>query len=114
MKLPQLHLLFPPPPLKCGHHLKKLPNLASFFHAYIISNKGFLSPSPKLYSLALANRSAALLRVGLFSDALDDLDAALAVGSHPKPDKLEERRGKCVEAMRTVSTQNGTHDYTFM
>ena len=62
---------------------------------------------PQLYSLALANRSAALLRVGLLADALDDLDAALALGSHPKPDKLEERRRKCADAMRTAATQNG-------
>ena len=45
--------------------------------------------------------------MGLLADALDDLDAALALGSHPKPDKLEERRRKCEEAMRTAATQNG-------
>ena len=63
----------------------------------------------ELYALALANRSAALLRLpgcNLAAEAaLADVEAALALGSHPKPGKLEERRAKCVEALRTQ--QNG-------
>ena len=38
-------------------------------------------------------------------EALADVDTALALGSHPKPGKLEERRAKCVEALR--AQQNG-------
>ena len=60
----------------------------------------------ELYALALANRSATLLRLpGMAGEALADVDAALALGSHPKPGKLEERRAKCVEALR--AQQNG-------
>ena len=66
------------------------------------------SHGKELYALALANRSAALLRLPgchLAAEALADVDAALALGSHPRPGKLEERRAKCVEALR--AQQNG-------
>ena len=67
------------------------------------------SHGKELYALALANRSAALLRLPgchlAAEAALADVDAAIALGSHPKPDKLEERRAKCVEALR--AQQNG-------
>ena len=65
----------------------------------------------ELYALALANRSAALLRLpGLAAEAaLADVDAALALGSHPKPGKLEERRAKCVEALREQQNGMNTH-----
>ena len=65
----------------------------------------------ELYALALANRSAALLRLpGMAGEALADVDAALALGSHPKPGKLEERRAKCVEVLR--AQQNGRNRHS--
>jgi hypothetical protein len=40
---------------------------------------------------------AALLRLGLFSGAVADLDLVLDLGHH-KQDKLRERRNKCADA----------------
>ncbi len=44
-----------------------------------------------LFGLALANRSAALLRLGRFAEALEDVVMAEDAG-HPHPDKLHERK----------------------
>ncbi len=49
-------------------------------------------------ALALANRSAALLRLGRFSEALEDVALAMEMG-HPNPQRLKERRAICMKAL---------------
>ena len=50
-----------------------------------------------LSTLALANRSAALCRMGRWSEASADLDQAIQANLHPAPEKLYQRRIKCLE-----------------
>ena len=50
-------------------------------------------------SLCLGNRSAALFRLGLFSAASEDVSEALEAGGHPKPEKLIQRKERCLREM---------------
>ena len=56
------------------------------------------------YSLALANRSAVLMRMGSngIKHALSDVDRALKAG-HPSPAKLLERKITCIQELGIFS-----------
>lgn len=57
------------------------------------------------FSLAIANRSLALLKIGHHEEAINDIDLAIQCGYPGKNrHKLQERREKCCEALSKTNT----------
>ena len=80
--------------VKCVLYLKAQQYKAAVQHYSSALTKCQLSRS---FSLAAANRSLALVRLGKHKEALEDISLALEAGGYPEENrhKLLERRAKC-------------------
>ena len=82
-----------------GNRLYKQKNLEVALHYYNLALV-FAELDSEAAGMAYANRSAVLVELGCFQDALDDVEYALK-NKYPKSrsPKLEQRRTKCQESI---------------